>query len=603
MDHTYAYAAASNASLTGNSSGKFIAIGIDFGTTFSGVSWAFSESPDKIYEISEWPAAWYNNQNEVQVPTQFDIATGKWGYEITPDMNPMKWFKLLLLNDADISRDEIRNSKHLQQARAELKQHNELKPVDVVGMYLKKLWDHTYAKLKTRLDVDNIPLRVAITVPAIWPPYAQSAMREAARQAGILESRFIGDTTLDLVQEPEAAGLSILFDRNGLPEIQAGESFVVCDAGGGTVDVISYTVTSNSPFKVKECVRGDGKLSGAVRIDEAFEAHLKGKTKLKLQSLDQAEYNTFVVEDWERGAKRNFTNAEEPRQFHLRPPSKAYKKMDRWRGKDSFAISREEMTIFFSRSLTGIRSLVHEQYENVQKETGRAPSKILLVGGLGSSQYIHSMLDTQFHDIVLRPLQAWSAVAHGAVIRLLRDKMSALGDTLTPKQSKVLSSLPEVTARKSRYNYGIVVKKPISRLDDYDETLDKSERNPDGIMVARRMEWYLRKGDELTKKSPIMVSYNQYHRNFAPEKCTFFIKYSSSDFAPKRVDPSVLDLCSIECDWDRPFWEWTSVGNPSDGWKRYDDLALAMRFGGEPKWTVRVGSKQAEHDVTVEYMG
>ncbi|KAH7146867.1 hypothetical protein B0J13DRAFT_595253 [Dactylonectria estremocensis] len=586
----------------GNSSGKFIAIGIDFGTTFSGVSWAFSEQPDKVYEISEWPAAFYNNQNEIQVPTQYDLKSGKWGYEVTPDMTPMKWFKLLLLNDDDIVRDEIRNSKSMQEARAQLHLPKAPNATQVVGFYLKKLWEHTYAKLRAKLEIDNLPLRVAITVPAIWPPYAQKAMREAAKIAGITDERDIGATTLDLVQEPEAAGLSILFERSDLPEIQAGESFVVCDAGGGTVDVISYTVISNRPFQLKECVKGDGKLSGAIRIDEAFEAHLKGKTKLRLQSLEQAEYNTFVTEDWERGAKRSFSNEKEPQQFFLRPPSKAYKKMDRWRGKDSFSISNEEMKTFFSKSLTGIRGLVNEQCKQVQKATEKPPKKILLVGGLGSSLYIHSMLDEQFKGIVLRPLQAWSAVAHGAVIRLLRDKISTQS-TLTPSQKRILATLPVVTARKSRYSYGIVVKLPVHALSDFDSALDEMTLDPEGDMVTRRMQWYLRKGDEVSKRSPVLVSYHQFFKNFAPDKCTFAIKYSSSDFPPKRVDPTVLDLCRVECDWDKPFWEWTQVGHPSEGWRRCDDLALAMRFEGEPKWKVRVGSKQAEHDVQVEYMG
>ncbi|KAH6980884.1 hypothetical protein BKA56DRAFT_485877 [Ilyonectria sp. MPI-CAGE-AT-0026] len=588
----------------GNSSGKFIAIAIDFGTTFSGVSWAFSEQPDTIHEISEWPAAYHNNCNEVQVPTQYDIQSQKWGYEVTPDMAPMKWFKLLLLNDDDISRDEIRQSKPMQEARNQLLLPNAPTATEVVGLYLKKLWDHTYNILKAKLEIDNLPLRVAITIPAIWPPYAQKAMREAAKIAGITAKRDIGATTLDLVQEPEAAGLSILFERSNLPEIQEGESFVVCDAGGGTVDVISYTVISYRPFHIKECVKGDGKLSGAVRIDEAFENHLKGKTKLRFKSLNQAEYNTFVMEDWERGAKRSFSNEKQSRQFFLRPPSKAYKKMDLWRGKDTFSISSEEMKAFFSRSLTGIRSLVNEQYKQVERVTGKPPKKILLVGGLGSSLYIHGVLNDQFKGIVLRPLRGWSAVAHGAVIRLLRDKMASQSQSqLSAKQRRVLASLPDVTARKSRFSYGIVASFPISELSDFDPAHDNKERDPDGVMVTRRMQWYLRKGDEVSKRSPLLIEYHKFAKDYAPAKCTFDIKYSSSDFPPKRLDSTVNDLCRIESDWDKPFREWSPAGDASRGWRRYDDLALAMGFEGEPKWKVRVGSNQTEHDVHVEYIG
>ncbi len=136
-------------------------------------------------------------------------------------MKPMKWFKLLLLKNEDIAKEEIRNAPQLQQARDILfSSRKRLTAVQVVGYYLKNVWDHTYAALKSMLDVDNLPLRVAITIPAIWPAYAQSAMREAAKIAGITKYRDIGETTLILVQEPEAAALASLFQRNSSPEIQ-----------------------------------------------------------------------------------------------------------------------------------------------------------------------------------------------------------------------------------------------------------------------------------------------------------------------------------------------------------------------------------------------
>ncbi|KAF5008343.1 hypothetical protein FDECE_5386 [Fusarium decemcellulare] len=554
-------------------SDKFIAIGIDFGTTYSGVSWAFSEQPDQIREISEWPAASSDNTNEVQVPTQYDIKSGKWGYQVTPDMTPIKWFKLLLLNASDIAREEIRNSEQLKQAREQLSErsNNNITAVQVVGYYLKALWEHTISMLKKMLDLDNIPLRVAITVPAIWPHYAQTAMREAAKIAGIFKRRYIGATTLDLVQEPEAAGLSIMFERSEFPEIQ-----------------------------LKECVKGDGKLSGAFRIDEAFEAHLKAKTKLKLSSLSEAEYNSFFTEDWERRAKRSFSNANETQQFHLRPPSKAYKTVDRWRNKDNLSLSREEMITFFSKSLTGIRTLVSDQYKKVEKETKKPPKKILLVGGLGSSLYVHRVLDELFKGIVLRPLAGWSAVARGAVLRLVRDKLSTQTN-LTIAQQRALIGVPEVTSRKSRYNYGIVVNFPVASLNDVRPS-DKTGRNPDGIVVTPRMEWYLKKGDEVCKKDPVLFSYIEYCQDPLPDRCKFSIKYSDEDTPPKRNDSTVSDLCSIECDWDLPFSEWTPVGDPSDGWRKYDELALAMRFEGEPKWTMQVGSKETEREVEVKYM-
>lgn len=121
----------------------------------------------------------------------------------------IKWLKLLLLNEDEIQYDEIRNWRIRQGQRL-----HELgtTAVDVVSTFLRKIWSHTLNRLKVVLAFSLLPLRVAITVPAIWPPYAERAMRQAAQMAGILDKRDAGETLLRLVQEPEAAGLHFLLE-------------------------------------------------------------------------------------------------------------------------------------------------------------------------------------------------------------------------------------------------------------------------------------------------------------------------------------------------------------------------------------------------------
>lgn len=136
-------------------------------------------------------------------------------------MEPVRWFKLLMLQDKDLVKEEIGQSKQLQEARSQLRNRpDQLTAIQLVGRYLRSLWDHAYAMLKTMVAIDDFPLRVAITIPAIWPHYAQSAMREAAEVAGITAERPMGAPTLDLVQEPEAASLSIMQERELLPKIK-----------------------------------------------------------------------------------------------------------------------------------------------------------------------------------------------------------------------------------------------------------------------------------------------------------------------------------------------------------------------------------------------
>jgi hypothetical protein len=40
-----------------------------------------------------------------------------------------------------------------------------------------------------------------------------------------------------------------------------GDAFVICDAGGGTVDLISYEVTALDPLELKELIPGTGTFS------------------------------------------------------------------------------------------------------------------------------------------------------------------------------------------------------------------------------------------------------------------------------------------------------------------------------------------------------
>ncbi|KAK4211458.1 hypothetical protein QBC37DRAFT_446139 [Rhypophila decipiens] len=578
---------------------KFIAIGIDFGTTYSGVSWAFSGSkPHRIHEIREWPTHRSYNGGEVQVPTQIHVESGKWGYQVTPDMDAIKWFKLLLLHDDDIDDDEIRNSPILQRARTQVSQAG-MTPTWVVGMFLKRLWEHTYAQLKTIVPVDSMPLRVAITVPAIWPAHAQAAMREAAAIAGITKPRAIGKTRLDLVQEPEAAALSSLLERNDLSDMKEGESFVVCDAGGGTIDIISYKVLSTTPFRIGECVQGKGKLAGAIKVDEAFQTYLRAKTKWKFDSLvDDQEFIDLVAQKWEHEIKRAFTGGEEdPPNFFFPIPTRELPVFWRTKGKE-IPISKADVKGFFFKSLSNIRSLLSWQVNKVKATTGQPPKHILLVGGLGSSRHIHRVLSTIFDPVlsgpgVFRTMQPWSAAAQGAVIRIFQD---------TGLLQSNVSGIPEVVTRKAKYSYGITAEIPIHRLSDFDQYLDTVNRDPEGNGFTSRMRWYLKKGDDIEKWSPVFHEFRTYAKESDENSCVISIKYSAADTPPSRPDQTVSELCRIQCEWDKGLEQWDQVGNPADGWRRHDNVALAMRYEGQLKWTVRVGKNATEHEVKVEYM-
>jgi hypothetical protein len=60
--------------------------------------------------------------------------------------------------------------------------------------------------------------------------------------------------------------------------LKIGDSFVLCDAGGGTVDLISYTITKISPsLEIKEAAAGSGALCGSTFLNRRFGEFLTSK--------------------------------------------------------------------------------------------------------------------------------------------------------------------------------------------------------------------------------------------------------------------------------------------------------------------------------------
>lgn len=84
---------------------------------------------------------------------------------------------------------------------------------------------------------------------------------KAAKKAGM--------HPVTLIKEPEAAALYTLTTHDHM--INAGDSFVLCDAGGGTVDLITYEVKSIQPLELAELVPGKGGMVGSLGLNKLFE--------------------------------------------------------------------------------------------------------------------------------------------------------------------------------------------------------------------------------------------------------------------------------------------------------------------------------------------
>ncbi|CZR52990.1 uncharacterized protein PAC_02868 [Phialocephala subalpina] len=249
--------------------------GIDFGTTYSSATWAWSGCAGVHQVVKCWDGIG-GQRTSGKVPTRISYKGNQinWGFNIPPEEKPTQWFKLLLLRPEDMD-DKIQDYRYIKEAREPLLKLNKLAE-QVVADYLRLLWRHIIKDMKLTLGeaaVDSHLFQVVVTFPTIRRFYAQSRMRQAVTVAGILDARSCGETRLYFCAESEVAALAIMEDYGGTP-VDSGDAFVVCDAGGGTVDLITYELLDADSWKLAECVAGAGSLCGATFVDGAFDQQM-----------------------------------------------------------------------------------------------------------------------------------------------------------------------------------------------------------------------------------------------------------------------------------------------------------------------------------------
>ena len=143
--------------------------------------------------------------------------------------------------------------------------------------YLTALRKHTELVLRHKLTAgffDSTPIEYIITVPAMWSEATEAKTRACAEQAGMGKA-----SKLQIISEPEAAATYALH-RMASQDISIGDTFVLVDAGGGTVDLISYTVTQLQPsFQVVEAGPGTGGFCGSTFLNRRFQDFLRKRFK------------------------------------------------------------------------------------------------------------------------------------------------------------------------------------------------------------------------------------------------------------------------------------------------------------------------------------
>ena len=194
------------------------------------------------------------------------VGKMRWGFQIRPDEDRLRCLKLFLdpsqpfpdyISLPDINRQLRECGKNVG---------------TVVAEYLRELFAHTKEILSRRYGqhfVTTTKLQVVLTVPAVWSDAAKDATLQAAVAAGM-------GNNIGMISEPEAAAVYTLqaIQPNHL---KIGHNFVVIDAGGGTVDLISYSIKQLKPLRLEELAKGSGGFCGAAFLNLRFEDFVREK--------------------------------------------------------------------------------------------------------------------------------------------------------------------------------------------------------------------------------------------------------------------------------------------------------------------------------------
>ncbi|PIL34591.1 hypothetical protein GSI_03370 [Ganoderma sinense ZZ0214-1] len=444
-----------------------LVVGIDVGTTFSGVSYAILDPGEvpSIHSITRYPGQ-ENEAGNCKIPSVLyyhqDGTLHSAGAEATaPGMELVAEDEdLVFVEWAPYNSDWDRFKLHLRPEHLDataISQHDlpplppDLSAVDVLADFLDYLFACTRRYIcETHSNGESIWASVqdntvfVLSHPNGWEGLQQSKMRQAAVAAGLVPDTREGRSRVRFVTEGEASLNFCINNGLATDAVQAGESVIIVDAGGGTVDVSSYRFLSTSPISVEEVTSPECTLQGSTRVNVRLHEFLKGH--LAASPYGNEEDMKAMLDHFDKSTKPVFKDEKEP----------SYIKFGTMRDND--------------------------------------PATVFLVGGFAASPWLYSSLKERLGAIgvtLYRPdSHTNKAVANGAVSFFLDHFVS----------SRVM---------KMTYGTYVCVKYNADKPEHRARRSKKYVRPSGEVVLSGRFDTVLRKGTRVCENEEILQTYLQ----------------------------------------------------------------------------------------------
>ncbi|CUA77246.1 Heat shock 70 kDa protein 12B [Homo sapiens] [Rhizoctonia solani] len=403
-----------------------VVVGIDIGTTQSGVAFAFLEKgqEQQIQRVTDWPGqeaqnlagkvptlVWYDTEKEavsfgaeaLSPKAEEDAEDNGWQLA--------KHFKLHLhpgsmRNQHGLNIDPLPNGISL---------------LRVYSDFLGYLIRHTQSFFEDRMVDGRLlwqryrpKMEFCIAHPNGWGIREQAFLRTAATNAGLVTNATAA-SCIRFVTEAEASVHFCIYHTNLGSRLRPGMNFAVCDAGGSTVDTTTYRQVNStrSPLELEEARASACVQAGAIFVNAAAEQFVKRTlSEAGLHQEDVEDYTKRGIQDFEKSLKRQFSGGTETKTIEVGMSRLNLPRIGIRRG--HMGLEGAKVRQFFDICVNEITASVDQQLE------GLDVSHILLVGGFGESPYLRSVFKDRYErrgcQITITNDSSSKAVADGAII-------------------------------------------------------------------------------------------------------------------------------------------------------------------------------------------
>ncbi|KAK3805241.1 MAG: hypothetical protein JOS17DRAFT_49010 [Linnemannia elongata] len=495
-----------------------IIVAIDFGTTFSGCAYAYAPDDEEARTITAWPK---QNIQYAKTPTLnlYTEVNGKykmmeWGWKSKLEMESPSASKHIQISQYKPYLDE--NLSILAPWK------NIVSVPDAISDYLHALHEYVAEKILQEFgpSYSRKCFRYCLTVPAMWSDKAKDVMRKAAIRAKLITEADHPER-LTLVSEPEAAALYCKRTCKQY-DLEDGDRFLICDAGGGTVDLIVYDIhLSSQGQRLSEVTKGHGASCGSIFIDMNFRNLLIQKFGRSWAKFPKGIVPQ-LIETFAYQLKPHFDGVED--QYLALPRSDCFDQIE-----DLGAIgidggymrlkASELKETVFEPVVLKVLKLIQEQLI-----AAKECSAIFLVGGFGASNYLLTRVKQEFSGMVKTtavPYKPEVAVVCGAVYVGLNPKM--------------------VTARVSRRCYGVAI---FEKFEDGVDPIALKVHRVEGVMCDNRFSVFVKKDQKVQVDECVTRFYSVTKQNsYDTGACS--LRIYAINGQPPRYTTGLVELAEI----------------------------------------------------------